>query len=174
MTYLIGSGGAAAFLKAAPKFGIPASGRHVQWDGVDAYRLSHGKISNIWAGDDWTAILNDTGTYKAPWIPRPSWQGSTASGVLVEQCGELLRREDSVALDHELTDLLPVRVVGEQYRDAIMAGSRSEERVADGQQRPAFLRVGPQHEQGNGLAGWVLPRHEQTERPPADVERMRR
>jgi predicted ester cyclase len=49
--------------------GIPASGRAVQWDGVDVYRLSHGKISNIWAGDDWTAILNDTGTYKAPWIP---------------------------------------------------------------------------------------------------------
>jgi len=49
--------------------GIPASGRPVQWDGVDVYRLSHGKISNIWAGDDWTAILNDTGTFKAPWIP---------------------------------------------------------------------------------------------------------
>ncbi len=47
---------------------IPASGRFVQWDGVDVYRLSDGKISNIWAGDDWTAILNDTGTYKAPWI----------------------------------------------------------------------------------------------------------
>jgi predicted ester cyclase len=52
-----------------PILGIPASGRHVQWDGVDVYRLSHGKITNIWAGDDWTAILNDTGTYKAPWIP---------------------------------------------------------------------------------------------------------
>ena len=52
-----------------PILGIPASGRHVQWDGVDIYRLSDGKISNIWAGDDWTAILNDTGTYKAPWIP---------------------------------------------------------------------------------------------------------
>jgi predicted ester cyclase len=49
--------------------GIPASGRFVQWDGVDVYRLSHGKISDIWAGDDWTAILNDTATYKAPWIP---------------------------------------------------------------------------------------------------------
>jgi len=49
--------------------GIPASGRHVQWDGVDVYRLSHGKISDIWAGDDWTAILYDTGTFKAPWIP---------------------------------------------------------------------------------------------------------
>jgi predicted ester cyclase len=52
-----------------PVLGIPASGRHVQWDGVDIYRLSDGKIGNIWAGDDWTAILNDTGTYKAPWIP---------------------------------------------------------------------------------------------------------
>ena len=49
--------------------GIPASGRFVQWDGVDVYRLSDGKISNIWAGDDWTAILDDTGTFKAPWIP---------------------------------------------------------------------------------------------------------
>lgn len=52
-----------------PILGIPASERFVQWDGVDVYRLSDGKISNIWAGDDWTAILNDTGTYKAPWIP---------------------------------------------------------------------------------------------------------
>ena len=43
--------------------------------------------------------------------------------VLVEQCGELLRREDPVALGHELTDLLPVRVVGEQHADAITAGS---------------------------------------------------
>ena len=51
-----------------PILGIPASGRFVQWDGVDVYRLSDGKISNIWAGDDWTAILNDTGAYKAPWI----------------------------------------------------------------------------------------------------------
>jgi steroid delta-isomerase-like uncharacterized protein len=49
--------------------GIPASGRHVQWDAVDVFRLSDGKISNIWAGDDWTAILSDTGTFKPPWIP---------------------------------------------------------------------------------------------------------
>jgi len=49
--------------------GIPASGRFVQWDGVDVYCLSEGKISNIWAGDDWTAILTDPGTFKAPWIP---------------------------------------------------------------------------------------------------------
>jgi predicted ester cyclase len=48
--------------------GIPASGRYVQWDGVDIFQLSHGKIANVTAGDDWTAILHDTGTYTAPWI----------------------------------------------------------------------------------------------------------
>jgi hypothetical protein len=94
--------------------------------------------------------------------------------VLVEECGELLRREDPVALGHELTDLLPVRVVGEHHHDAIMAGSRGEERVANGQQRVAFVWVGSQHEQRNGPASRVLPCHEQAERPPADVERLRR
>jgi predicted ester cyclase len=49
--------------------GIPATGRNIHWDGVDIYRLKGGKISAIWAGDDWTAILFYTGTYKAPWIP---------------------------------------------------------------------------------------------------------
>ena len=49
--------------------GIPATGRDIHWDGVDVYRLTDGKISSIWAGDDWTAILYYTGTYKAPWIP---------------------------------------------------------------------------------------------------------
>jgi predicted ester cyclase len=36
--------------------GIPATGRNIHWDGVDIYRLQGGKISAIWAGDDWTAI----------------------------------------------------------------------------------------------------------------------
>ena len=49
--------------------GIPATGRDIHWDGVDIYRLRGGKISAIWAGDDWSAILFYTGTYKAPWIP---------------------------------------------------------------------------------------------------------
>ncbi len=49
--------------------------------------------------------------------------------MLVEECGELLRREDPVALGYELSDLLPVRAVGEQHHDAITAGSRCEERV---------------------------------------------
>ena len=49
--------------------GIPGTGRNIHWDGVDIYRLAGGKISAIWAGDDWSAILFYTGTYKAPWIP---------------------------------------------------------------------------------------------------------
>lgn len=48
--------------------GIPASGRTVTWNAVDLFVLRDGQISQMWAGDDWTAILNDTGTYKAPWI----------------------------------------------------------------------------------------------------------
>jgi len=48
--------------------GIPASGKVVSWNAVDLFVLRDGKISQIWAGDDWTAILADTGTYKAPWI----------------------------------------------------------------------------------------------------------
>jgi steroid delta-isomerase-like uncharacterized protein len=52
-----------------PLLGIPASGRHVQWDAIDLYRLQDGKISQEWASEDLTAILYYTGTYKAPWIP---------------------------------------------------------------------------------------------------------
>jgi predicted ester cyclase len=51
-----------------PLLGIPATGRHLQWDGVDIFRLSQGKIASITDADDWTAILYETGTYKAPWI----------------------------------------------------------------------------------------------------------
>jgi steroid delta-isomerase-like uncharacterized protein len=49
--------------------GIPASGRAVSWDAVDVYQLKNAKIRQEWAAEDLTAILNDTGTYKAPWIP---------------------------------------------------------------------------------------------------------
>lgn len=51
-----------------PLLGIPATGRHVQWDATDLYRLDHGKIAEEWAAEDFTAFLADTGTYKAPWI----------------------------------------------------------------------------------------------------------
>jgi steroid delta-isomerase-like uncharacterized protein len=59
----------AAGTQEGPLLGIPATGRHVQWDAIDLYQLKDGKISQEWASEDLTAILNDTGTYKAPWIP---------------------------------------------------------------------------------------------------------
>ena len=49
--------------------GIPASNRNIHWDAVDVYSLNDGKISSMWDGDDWSAILYYTGKYKAPWIP---------------------------------------------------------------------------------------------------------
>jgi steroid delta-isomerase-like uncharacterized protein len=48
--------------------GLHASGQHLRWDAIDLYRIDNGKISHEWAAEDFTAILNDTGTYKAPWI----------------------------------------------------------------------------------------------------------
>ena len=48
--------------------GIAPTGRRVRWDAVDVYRMKDGKISEEWAADDLTAILNAVGAYKAPWI----------------------------------------------------------------------------------------------------------
>jgi predicted ester cyclase len=48
--------------------GIAPTGRRVRWDAVDVYRVRDGKISEEWAADDLTAILNAVGAYKAPWI----------------------------------------------------------------------------------------------------------
>jgi catechol 2,3-dioxygenase-like lactoylglutathione lyase family enzyme len=90
--------------------------------------------------------------------------------ALAEQLGELLRRDDPVALGHELTDLRPVGVAGKQHHDAVTVVSCGVERVPGGQQRLPFLRVGPQYQQRNGVAVRPLPHHEQAERPAADVE----
>ena len=48
--------------------GIAPTGRRVRWDAVDVYRIRDGRISEEWAADDLTAILNAVGEYKAPWI----------------------------------------------------------------------------------------------------------
>ena len=48
--------------------GIAPTGRRVRWDAIDVYRVRDGKISEEWAADDLTAILNAVGAYKAPWI----------------------------------------------------------------------------------------------------------
>jgi steroid delta-isomerase-like uncharacterized protein len=48
--------------------GIPATGRRVRWDAVDVYKLRDGKISEEWAADDLTAILQQVGAYTPPWL----------------------------------------------------------------------------------------------------------
>ena len=48
--------------------GIPPTGQRVRWDAVDIYRLRDGKISEEWAADDLTAILNQVGAYTPPWL----------------------------------------------------------------------------------------------------------
>jgi predicted ester cyclase len=48
--------------------GIEATGRRVRWDAVDVYRLKDGKITEEWAADDLTAILDQVGAYTPPWI----------------------------------------------------------------------------------------------------------
>jgi steroid delta-isomerase-like uncharacterized protein len=48
--------------------GIPASGRHVQWDAVDVYRIADGKIAEEWAADDLLAFVYGVGAYTPPWL----------------------------------------------------------------------------------------------------------
>jgi steroid delta-isomerase-like uncharacterized protein len=48
--------------------GIPASGRHVQWDAVDVYRVADGRIAEEWAADDLLAFVHGVGAYTPPWL----------------------------------------------------------------------------------------------------------
>jgi steroid delta-isomerase-like uncharacterized protein len=48
--------------------GIPATGRIVQWDAVDIYRVTDdGKISEEWASDDMAAFASQLGAFSLPW-----------------------------------------------------------------------------------------------------------
>ena len=48
--------------------GVPATGRHIQWDAVDIYRINDdGKISEQWAFEDLAAILSQAGAISLPW-----------------------------------------------------------------------------------------------------------
>ena len=49
--------------------GIPASGRFVQWDGVDVDRLGRRQDQQHLGRRRLDRDPDDTGTYKAPWIP---------------------------------------------------------------------------------------------------------
>ncbi len=48
--------------------GIAATGRPVQWDAVDIYRVTDdGKISEEWAVDDMAAFGSQLGAFRLPW-----------------------------------------------------------------------------------------------------------
>ena len=47
--------------------GVPADGKSVQWNAVDIYRVTDGKISEEWAADDIAAIMTQIGAFNPPW-----------------------------------------------------------------------------------------------------------
>jgi predicted ester cyclase len=48
--------------------GIPATGRGVQWDAIDIYRVTDdGKISEEWAADDMATVASQLGAVSLPW-----------------------------------------------------------------------------------------------------------
>jgi steroid delta-isomerase-like uncharacterized protein len=48
--------------------GMPATGKSIQWDAVDIYRVNdEGKITEQWAFEDFAAILSQSGGVKLPW-----------------------------------------------------------------------------------------------------------
>jgi steroid delta-isomerase-like uncharacterized protein len=48
-------------------FGVPADGKQVRWTAYDVYRVTDGKISEEWAGDDVATIMTQIGAFKPPW-----------------------------------------------------------------------------------------------------------
>ena len=49
-------------------FGLPATGKPVSWDEIDAYRVAEGKIVEEWSSPDMTNILHQLGAYTPPWL----------------------------------------------------------------------------------------------------------
>ena len=48
--------------------GIPATGRRVQWNAIDIYRVTDdGRISEEWASDDMAAFASQLGAISLPW-----------------------------------------------------------------------------------------------------------
>jgi len=48
--------------------GIPATGRRVQWNAIDIYRVTDdGKISEEWAADDMAGFGSQLGAISLPW-----------------------------------------------------------------------------------------------------------
>jgi predicted ester cyclase len=53
--------------------GVPATGRRIQWDAVDIYRVTDdGRINEQWAFENLAAILSQAGAISLPWTSRPA------------------------------------------------------------------------------------------------------
>jgi predicted ester cyclase len=62
--------------------GIPATGRSVQWDAVDIYRVTDdGKISEEWAADDMATFASQLGAVVLPWASLTLEHGRGCLGV---------------------------------------------------------------------------------------------
>ncbi len=48
--------------------GIPATGKPVQWNAIDVYRITDGKIIEEWAADDMVTIGHQLGAFTPPWL----------------------------------------------------------------------------------------------------------
>jgi hypothetical protein len=73
--------------------GIPATGRGVQWNAIDIYRVTDdGKISEEWAFDDMATVANQLGAVSLPWASRPS--SSQARRAVTSLCDGRGARED--------------------------------------------------------------------------------
>jgi predicted ester cyclase len=47
--------------------GVSADGKPVRWNAYDVYRVTEGKISEEWAGDDIAEIMTQIGAFNPPW-----------------------------------------------------------------------------------------------------------
>ena len=47
--------------------GVPADGKPVRWTAYDVYRITDGKISEEWAGDDIATLMAQIGAFNPPW-----------------------------------------------------------------------------------------------------------
>ena len=47
--------------------GVPADGKPIRWTAYDVYRVTNGKISEEWAGDDIATIMTQIGAFNPPW-----------------------------------------------------------------------------------------------------------
>ena len=51
---------------AGTMMGIPATGKKMQWMGIDLFRIENGKIAEEWVGDDMLGLMQQLGAIPTP------------------------------------------------------------------------------------------------------------